>query len=313
MRTMLLSDVGLHGHALVFHDRPPASFRRQTTEEAHELFARLPVFSRDSLPADFFPSADPLATPFTRADPLQGATWLEGRPALLCSATSWTADEDFSVLLEALGRYEAAARSDARSDASLPRLIVVITGKGALKAPFEREVARLEAGEGGWTHVRVRTAWLARDDYPRLLGSADLGVSLHDSTSGADLPMKVVDGFGCGVPVVARRFACVGELVVEGRNGRTFETPSEFAERIRARFLAVLALWPPLTAGIRICRTCCEAFRSTRTASWTGSGRASRTPRLCTPGRSGATGRRTGGRSSSRSCNETCPCRSHGE
>ena len=40
-------------------------------------------------------------------------------------------------------------------------------------------------------HVVFKTLWLAASDYPLLLGSADLGISLHVSSSGLDLPMKV--------------------------------------------------------------------------------------------------------------------------
>ena len=73
--------------------------------------------------------------------------------------------------------------------------------------------------------VTIKTAWLSTVDYAALLGSADLGISLHTSSSGVDLPMKVVDMFGAGLPVVGwSKFEAWPELVQEGVNGRGFAT-----------------------------------------------------------------------------------------
>ena len=121
-----------------------------------------------------------------------------GRPALVVSSTSWTPDEDFGVLLAALDEYAA--------DETRPALVVLVSGKGgALRRDFEDTVREREAS-GRWRNVTARTTWLAMRDYPIFLGAADLGVCLHSSSSGLDLPMKVVDLFGCEVPVLARGF-----------------------------------------------------------------------------------------------------------
>lgn len=114
--------------------------------------------------------------------------------------------------------------------------MVVITGKGALRSAFEAAVAEREKpdskGKIRWTDVCVRCTFLPAGDYPVLLGCADLGVSMHSSSSGRDLPMKVVDMFGCGVPVLAKGFACISELVKDGKNGRVWNTPEELGQQL---------------------------------------------------------------------------------
>jgi len=140
------------------------------------------------------------------------------RVALIVSSTSWTEDEDFGMLMEAAATYnEHATRASAH-------LCIVVTGKGPLREQYEAEFAQLDL-----PYVTFVTAWLAAEDYPRLLGVADLGICLHTSSSGLDLPMKVVDMFGCGLPVCAVDYSCIGELVQDGVNGRLFSSGDSLA------------------------------------------------------------------------------------
>ncbi|XP_021100088.1 chitobiosyldiphosphodolichol beta-mannosyltransferase isoform X5 [Heterocephalus glaber] len=138
-------------------------------------------------------------------------THLCGRPALLVSSTSWTEFEQW------------ASDGD-----SLPSLVCVITGKGPLKEHYIRLISQKH-----FQRIQVCTPWLEAEDYPLLLGSADLGVCLHKSSSGLDLPMKVVDMFGCCLPVCAVNFKCLHELVKHGENGLVFEDAEELASQLQ--------------------------------------------------------------------------------
>jgi beta-1,4-mannosyltransferase len=105
------------------------------------------------------------------------------------SSTSWTEDEDFGLLLDALVKLDERI---AESKSGLPDVMVIVTGKGPQRAMYEARMAAAPL-----RHVAIRTAWLAVADYPRLLGAADVGVCLHTSSSGLDLPMKVSHCRGC--------------------------------------------------------------------------------------------------------------------
>ncbi|XP_016109559.1 chitobiosyldiphosphodolichol beta-mannosyltransferase-like, partial [Sinocyclocheilus grahami] len=164
-------------------------------------------------------------TAFTEHNSQTGAvTRSAGRPALLISSTSWTEDEDFSVLLQALEEYEKFVEAGHK----LPSLVCVITGKGPQKDYYKKLIDSKE-----FHHIKICTPWLEAEDYPVLLGSADLGVCLHKSSSGLDLPMKVVDMFGCCLPVCAIHFQCLHELVKHEENGLIFKDSKELSEQLK--------------------------------------------------------------------------------
>jgi beta-1,4-mannosyltransferase len=146
---------------------------------------------------------------------------------LVCP-TGWTADEDFDLIIDAVPYLEDRIRDweAGGSDRRFPDLVVLVTGDGARRAEFERRFAGLPA-----RRVQLRTRWLEPEDYPRIVGSADLGLCLHRSSSGVDIPMKVADLFGAGVPVFALDYgACLAERVRHGVNGRLFSNARQLAD-----------------------------------------------------------------------------------
>uniref|UniRef100_A0A336M763 Beta-1,4-mannosyltransferase n=1 Tax=Culicoides sonorensis TaxID=179676 RepID=A0A336M763_CULSO len=201
--------------ATVLYDRPPQHFKLSSIEEKHSLFLKL---------ADVYTEfkVNNTTTPFT--EEINGVIQLrENRSALLVSSTSWTSDEDFGILLSALEKYEQKANIFA----GYPEIFCVITGKGPLKDNYAKIIRKKE-----FEKVKIIMPWLEIEDYPKMLGAADLGVCLHYSSSGLDLPMKVVDMFGCGLPVCAIGFKCLNELVRDKETGFVFNNEDELAEQL---------------------------------------------------------------------------------
>ncbi|EEY14890.1 chitobiosyldiphosphodolichol beta-mannosyltransferase [Verticillium alfalfae VaMs.102] len=212
--------------------KPPYSFEK-------------PIFTLHDRPADIFqPILDATTRRKTLARVLAAASVadattlaplvdgiLRGDIRLIVSSTSWTPDEDFNLLLSALVAYAEGDRAETRP------LLAIITGKGPQKAAYEDKILRLTS-DGRLSGIQIKTAFLTIEDYAALLAVADLGVCLHMSSSGVDLPMKVVDMFGAGLPVAAYSdYESFGELIKEGENGCGFET-AEDLEAVLRRLLS---------------------------------------------------------------------------
>ena len=200
----------------VLYDKPPEQFQRiNNVEKKAKLFKKLiENKSFDEYREHEMWDSILLLTERT----------CKSKPSVLISSTSWTEDEDFSILLDSLILYE----KEKLTKNSLPKLVCIITGKGPQKEYYKKCIKEHE-----FKNIAVITPWLESEDYPVVIGCGDLGVSLHFSSSGLDLPMKVVDMFGCCLPVCAINFSCLDELVKHGLNGLTFKNSSELTEQIK--------------------------------------------------------------------------------
>jgi beta-1,4-mannosyltransferase len=91
--------------AKVLYDRPPTHFQSLTLAKKHEIFMKLSQKYSEFLTKnsdDFKVSGIAESTAFTQKTNAGDVIYKADRPGLLISSTSWTPDEDFSILLKAL-------------------------------------------------------------------------------------------------------------------------------------------------------------------------------------------------------------------
>jgi beta-1,4-mannosyltransferase len=142
-----------------------------------------------------------------------GSTAHAGALLLVVCPSGWTADEDMGLLLDALNLMPNGGWE------------IYLTGDGPLREGFQPRIDALRAS--GRT---IRAGYLPDDEYRALLSRADLGISLHHSSSGLDLAMKVADLFAARVPVCAWDYGgSLPEQVTDGRTGFVFRNAQELA------------------------------------------------------------------------------------
>jgi len=207
--------------ASVLYDKPTNVFRIPSIEEKHHILMKM----ADKYGYKQFQGSSSGSSRFTRENETNKIEYVKDRPVILVSSTSWSEDENFALLFDALKTYGSNEMSD------LPSIVCIVTGKGPLKEQFIQQVEREREQ---YKNVEFCFPWLEADDYPLLLGCADIGVSLHESSSGYDLPMKVVDMFAVGVPVCSVDYVCIGELVKRDQNGVLFHDANDLSDRLQS-------------------------------------------------------------------------------
>lgn len=209
---------------VVLHDKPPTRFQPREwgdSDEVHEVHDFLVKLGESDCDLKrLAPTPEETVLTKTIDDKVELKSRRE-RPFLLLSSTSWTEDEDFGLLLAALSKYDKAASDDAAN------ILCIVTGKGPQKEFYLEKISQMKLKK-----VHIVTPWLEIQDYPTVVSICDLGVSLHKSSSSLDLPMKIVDMFGCCVPVLAWNYKCISELVKADQTGLLFESSDQLCKHL---------------------------------------------------------------------------------
>ncbi|KAK5580458.1 hypothetical protein RB653_000475 [Dictyostelium firmibasis] len=235
MKIQLVRDWNLKGKTFVFHDKASPIFKRLTDREQEEFLktfiTKYSIKGEDKVYIESAISKKSIKIP-------------KQQTSIIISSTSWTQDEDFSILLDAIVKYDiehvvrknkinngGEDRGEQDEEVLAENLLFIITGKGPQKEYYQEKINSLLLKKS-----RIITVWLDSEDYPKLLACCDLGVSLHNSSSGIDLPMKVVDMFGCCLPVLAIDFKCIQELVKVDHNGFLFKDSDQLHQLLNQLF-----------------------------------------------------------------------------
>ena len=173
---------------------------------------------------------------------------LKGNNLWMISSTSWTKDEDLNMLLtdNILTTIDNKIQQTYGNNNDIS-IYLFVTGKdeGGLKEIFIKGYNDIK---NGLKYIKVYPIWLNKyETYIHLLRYCDLGLCLHNSSSGLDLPMKVVDMFGVCIPVISINYdinkmnqlmswnndkTAINELIIHNENGLIFNDSNELSSQI---------------------------------------------------------------------------------
>ncbi|XBW38194.1 hypothetical protein QEN19_003786 [Hanseniaspora menglaensis] len=189
------------GRISVLHDKPDSQFYPVDKSDRAAIIKAIPELAADT-------------------DLLQNIN----KYTIAITSTSFTPDEDLDMLLnamDALNKQLLIAKK---------HLLLIITGKGPLKQEFMK---KFKDKTCDLNYITVNFFYLKIQDYPKILQVSDFGLSLHYSSSGVDLPMKVLDMFGCGLPCLSYYYPTVEEELIQiGVTGDVFKNETELSSKI---------------------------------------------------------------------------------
>lgn len=188
---------------VVVRDRPAGVFRARAEEAVADRAGLREAWWRRVLPQVAAPKAD---------------CWV-------VAPSSWGADEDVAAML----RVAEGARAAASEWGDAPRVALIATGRGEGQEAFARAAAAMPEGP-----ISLQCVWVPAGEYPALLALADVGLCLHRSSSGLDLPMKLADFRGAGCRALVLDYGPVLAEIFDGSaDGWTFADDAELLAGLR--------------------------------------------------------------------------------
>lgn len=156
----------------------------------------------------------------------EGAQLIDSEKTLIAVCpTSWTEDDAFDLLLDSVHQLDELISESNLNSIPAVQCLIIITGKGTRKEEFIDQIEKTH-----WKYSKITTTWLSIQDYSSLIKNADLGVSLHDSASGYDLPIKLADFQSVQtIPVLLDYGPVIRERMSPGEDGLTFKSSGDLA------------------------------------------------------------------------------------